>query len=58
LRFEIVEQEVLAADHQVGERNVHLNEYLRGGEESNRNELIRKGLKVVDMYATVNNKNK
>jgi len=58
LHFEVVEKEVLAADHQVGERKVHINEYLKGGEESNRNELIRKGLKSVDVYATANNKNK
>jgi len=58
LHFEVVEKESIQADRQVGERKVHINEYLKGGEESNRNELIRKGLKSVDVYATANNKNK
>ena len=58
LHFEVVEKELVAADRQVGERKVHINEYLKGGEESNRNELIRKGLKSVDVYAITNNKNK
>jgi len=31
LHFEVVEKEVLA-DRQVGERKVHINEYLKGGE--------------------------